>query len=47
MGDATDMEYDTEKGPGVDAIVRDEEVPGRGYTVRQEGPGGDDKDTEE
>ena len=35
MGDATDMEHDTEEGPGGNA------------TVREEGPGGDAIDTKE
>ena len=36
MGDATDMEHDTEEGPGGNAMDRE-----------AEGPGGDAIDTEE
>ena len=47
MGDATDMERDTEEELGGDTIAL-EEGPRRGATVREdEGPGEDDIDTEE
>ena len=49
MGDATDMEHDTEEGSGEDATVREEEGPGgsaidteeesREDTNETEGPG--------
>ena len=38
MGDATDMGYDTEEGPGGDAIDTKEEP---GDTTGTEGPGGE------
>ena len=47
MGDATDMEHDTEEGPGGDVTVREEEPRGMtdskrreyGHTLDTEGPG--------
>ena len=44
MGDAIDMEYDTEEGSGVDATVRDEGPGGDAIYTKQEP--GDTTDTE-
>ena len=38
MGDATDMEHDTEEGPGGDSKDREEEGPGEDATIREDGP---------
>ena len=39
MGDATDMEHDTEEGPEADVTVIEEEGPGRNATDNEKGSG--------
>ena len=46
MGDATDMEHNTEEGPGGNATVRKQEGPGGDATDTKEESGEDTIDTE-
>ena len=46
MGDAKNMEHDTEEGPGGDITDREEEGREGGATDTKEEPGGDATDTE-